>query len=213
MAVFDIPLSWGELLKRTAKETHEDDCLGLAAQLAYYFFLALFPAILFILAFASFFPLTNFIDEIVRALRPIAPAQTLAFLEEQLRRLSNADSGGILTIGIPRDTDTDPAEIQLARAEMTEKASRMAKGAGFIAGGVLLAYGRLLAIVAAVVLGLIASGLPAWAGALLGGIVVAGVGYVLIRSGLATLRPFELAPRQTMETLKEDVQWPRSQAR
>jgi membrane protein len=100
MAVFDIPLGWGELLKRTAKETSEDDCLGLAAQLAYYFFLALFPAILFILALASFFPLTNFIDEIVRALRPIAPAQILTFLEEQLRRLSNADSGGILTIGI-----------------------------------------------------------------------------------------------------------------
>jgi membrane protein len=100
MAVFDIPLSWGELLKRTAKETSEDDCLGLAAQLAYYFFLALFPAILFILALASFFPLTNFIDEIVRTLRPIAPAQILTFLEEQLRRLSNADSGGILTIGI-----------------------------------------------------------------------------------------------------------------
>jgi membrane protein len=100
MAVFDLPLSWGELLKRTAKEASEDDCLGLAAQLAYYFFLALFPAILFILALASFFPLTNFIDETVRALRPIAPTQILTFLEEQLRRLSNADNGGILTIGI-----------------------------------------------------------------------------------------------------------------
>jgi membrane protein len=100
LAGFDIPLSWGDLLKRTVKETSEDDCLGLAAQLAYYFFLALFPAILFILALASFFPLTNFIDEAVRALRPIAPSEILTFLEEQLRRLSNADSGGILTIGI-----------------------------------------------------------------------------------------------------------------
>ena len=99
-AAFNIPLSWGELLKRTAKETSEDDCLGLAAQLAYYFFLALFPAILFILALASFFPLTNFIDQVVQTLRPIAPAEILSFLEEQLRRLSNADSGGILTIGI-----------------------------------------------------------------------------------------------------------------
>jgi membrane protein len=99
-AAFDIPLSWGDLVKRTAKETSKDDCLGLAAQLAYYFFLALFPAVLFVLAIASFFPLTNFIDDIVRALRPIAPAEVLAFLEEQLRRVSNADSGGILTIGI-----------------------------------------------------------------------------------------------------------------
>jgi membrane protein len=99
-ASFDIPLSWGELLKRTAKETSEDDCLGLAAQLAYYFFLALFPAVLFLLALASFFPLTNFIDDIVRTLRPIAPADVLTFLEEQLRRISDSDSGGILTIGI-----------------------------------------------------------------------------------------------------------------
>jgi membrane protein len=100
LAGFDIPLSWGELLKRTAKEASEDDCLGLAAQLAYYFFLALFPAFLFILAIASFFPLTNFIDDVVRVLRPIAPAEILTFFEDQLRRLSNADSGGILTIGI-----------------------------------------------------------------------------------------------------------------
>jgi membrane protein len=97
---FDIPLSWRELLKRTVKETIDDDCLGLAAQLAYYFFLALFPAILFLLALASFFPLTSFIDSVTRSLRPIAPADVLSFLNEQLRRLSNADSGGILTIGI-----------------------------------------------------------------------------------------------------------------
>jgi membrane protein len=99
-AAFQIPLSWSELLKRTAKESSEDDVLGLAAQLAYYFFLALFPAVLFILALASFFPLTNFIDDIVRALRPIAPADVLGLLEEQLRRISNTDSSGILTIGI-----------------------------------------------------------------------------------------------------------------
>jgi membrane protein len=99
-AAFQIPLSWSELLKRTAKESSEDDVFGLAAQLAYYFFLALFPAVLFILALASFFPLTNLIDDIVGALRPIAPADVLGFLEEQLRRISNTGSGGILTIGI-----------------------------------------------------------------------------------------------------------------
>ena len=51
---FKVPLGWRELLKRTVKETNDDDCLGLAAQLAYYFFLALFPATLFLLALASF---------------------------------------------------------------------------------------------------------------------------------------------------------------
>ena len=99
LAAFNIPLSWGELLKRTVKETNDDDCLGLAAQLAYYFFLALFPGVLFVLALASFFPLTNLIDDVVRTLRPIAPPDVLAFLEEQLLRISNSDNGGIMTIG------------------------------------------------------------------------------------------------------------------
>jgi hypothetical protein len=104
-------------------------------------------------------------------------------------------------------------EVQLAKTELTEKAGRMAKGAAFVVGGGLLAYGGLLAIIAAIVLVLIAVGLPAWAGALLGGIVVIGAGYLLIRSGLAALRPQELTPRQTIETLKEDAQWLRTQTR
>jgi membrane protein len=463
-AAFDVPLSWSDLLKRTAKEMGEDDCLGLAAQLAYYFFLALFPAILFVLALASFFPLENFIDEVVRTLRPIAPAEILTFLDEQLRRVSNADSGGILTIGIlgavwsssaalvaiidalnraydieegrpwwkvrltaicltlglavlivlsftliivgPRiaeylasslgmgatfewtwkilqwplafllvstglglvyyfapdadqewvwitpgallgtllwviaslafkvyvtnfadynatygavgaviivllwlylsglailagaemnaeiehaspwgkdpgekvagerkkiglaaaraykerlrhpstqslpiavgnaaraaHEDTRPTmatstgdrslgqmfadlsrevrtliqqEAQLAKTELGEKASRMMKGSAFIVGGGLLAYGGVLAVIAAGVLGLIAIGLPPWAGALLGGIVVALAGYLLIRAGTAAIRPKDLTPRHTIETLKEDAQWLRSQTR
>ena len=57
-------------------------------------------AILFLVALASFFPLTNFIGQAVTALRPFAPAEVLNFLEEQLRRLSNANSCGILTLGI-----------------------------------------------------------------------------------------------------------------
>jgi membrane protein len=81
LPAFDIPLSWTELLKRTIRETNDDDCLGLAAQLAYYFFLALFPTVLFMLAVASFFPLTNVIDDVVRALQPVAPAEVLSFLE------------------------------------------------------------------------------------------------------------------------------------
>lgn len=104
-------------------------------------------------------------------------------------------------------------EVQLARTELSEKATQMGKGVAFVAGGGLLAYGGLLAIVAAVVLVLIAFGLPAWAGALLGGVVVAGAGYLLINAGLSMLRPQQLTPRETIDTLKEDAQWLKSQAR
>jgi uncharacterized BrkB/YihY/UPF0761 family membrane protein len=50
-----VPLSWSELARRTWREVVEDDVLGLAAQLSYYVFLALFPAMLFLLALASVF--------------------------------------------------------------------------------------------------------------------------------------------------------------
>jgi Putative Actinobacterial Holin-X, holin superfamily III len=104
-------------------------------------------------------------------------------------------------------------EIQLARTELTEKVAQLGKGVGFVIGGGLVAYGGLLAIIAAIVLALHAMGLPAWAAALLGGILVAGAGYLLIRSGLAALRPDQLTPRQTIDTLKEDAQWLRSQTK
>jgi hypothetical protein len=127
---------------------------------------------------------------------------------------SDDRSLGQMFADLSRETRTlIQQEIQLAKTELTEKASSMAKAVALIVGGGLLAYGGLLAIVAAIVLVLIAIGLPAWAGALLAGIVVAGAGYLLIRSGLAVLRPQKLAPRQTIETLKEDAQWLRSQTR
>ena len=61
---FRIPLSWSELLKRTFNETLADDVLNLAAQQAYYFFFALFPALLALISIASFFPVENLTDEI-----------------------------------------------------------------------------------------------------------------------------------------------------
>src|SRR5688572_3781551 len=44
------PIPMAELVKRTAKEVIDDDCLGMAAQLAYYLVLALFPALIVIVA-------------------------------------------------------------------------------------------------------------------------------------------------------------------
>jgi uncharacterized membrane-anchored protein YhcB (DUF1043 family) len=56
-------------------------------------------------------------------------------------------------------------------------------------------------------------GLPPWAAALLGGIVVTAIGYLLVRAGLAALKLQELMPRKTIDTLKEDAQWLKAQAR
>ena len=66
LAAFDIPISWSELVKRTIKDANADNVLGLAAQLAYYFLLALVPAIVFLIALTSFFP-PEAIDRMVAA--------------------------------------------------------------------------------------------------------------------------------------------------
>ena len=92
--------SWIELARRTWREVVDDDVLGLAAQLSYYFFLALFPAILFLLALASFFPLSNITDDIGRSLGPFVSPQVLELIQEQMRRLANNENGGLLTFGV-----------------------------------------------------------------------------------------------------------------
>ena len=99
-AYLESTLSWQELLKRTYKELMDDDALGLAAQLAYYFFLALFPAILCVIALVSFLPLQNFTDQIVSSLGRFAPDAMLSIIRDQLVRLSHGNDGGIFTVGL-----------------------------------------------------------------------------------------------------------------
>ncbi|HSK10836.1 MAG TPA: YihY/virulence factor BrkB family protein, partial [Vicinamibacterales bacterium] len=83
----------------TVNDSIKDGITALSAQLAYYFFLALFPALLFLVALASFFPLQNAIDEITNALARFAPGDVLAIVEGQLKAISNDRNTGLLTIG------------------------------------------------------------------------------------------------------------------
>jgi membrane protein len=95
-----VSLPWPELARRVWREVVDDDVLGLAAQLSYYFFLALFPAILFLLALASFFPLSNITDDVGRSLGPFVSPQVLELIQDQMRRLANNENGGLLTFGV-----------------------------------------------------------------------------------------------------------------
>jgi membrane protein len=98
LAALRVPIGWSEVLKRTFYEAFfKDDVLGMSAQLAYYFFLALFPALLFLISLASFFPVANLMDEVVRMLGRVAPPDVLKFLLDQMGQLSNSKNGGILT--------------------------------------------------------------------------------------------------------------------
>ncbi|MBW8868721.1 MAG: hypothetical protein JF610_15580 [Acidobacteria bacterium] len=67
LAHFKIPLSWKDLAVRTWNEIMADDLFNLSAQQAYYFFFALFPALLTFISLASFFPIDNLTGQIVRS--------------------------------------------------------------------------------------------------------------------------------------------------
>ena len=99
LASLRVPLGWTDLLKRTANEAMEDDVLNLAAQQAYYFFFALFPALLFLLAVASFFPLQTLIDDVVQMLGRFAPQTVIQIVKDQMIALGKQNSGGLLTFG------------------------------------------------------------------------------------------------------------------
>lgn len=101
-------------------------------------------------------------------------------------------------------------EISLAGTELSQKTSRVGKELGFLALGGLVAYAGFLAVVGAAIW-LLATAMPGWVAALLVGLVVAGVGYFLVQKGLTALKHMDLAPRQTIETLKEDITWAKQQ--
>ena len=95
-----VPITWTELAKRTYREVLADDCMGLAAQLAYYFFLALFPALLFLVAIISFIPITGLLDAITGNLARVAPSEVLSIIQAQILKIANNKDGGLLTIGM-----------------------------------------------------------------------------------------------------------------
>ena len=107
-------------------------------------------------------------------------------------------------------------EVALAQTELTTKAAKVGKNVGFLVAGGAVGYTALLLILAAVVIGLaqlisrvmdwhlITS---AWIAATIVGLIVGIVAYTLVTNALAKLRNTDLAPRETVETIKEDAQW------
>jgi Flp pilus assembly protein TadB len=120
---------------------------------------------------------------------------------------------GELFSELTRETSTlVRQEVNLAKTEMSHKASRAGKQVGVLAAGGAVAYAGLLAILAGVIV-LLDNVMPLWLSALLVGVVVAVVGYLLVRRALDALKREDFAPRETMETLKEDQQWAKDQTK
>ena len=119
---------------------------------------------------------------------------------------------GELFADLSRETSTlIRQEVELAKTEVTQKATRVGRDIGFMAAGGALAYAGLFFILAAVAILLITLGLPAWLSVLLVGVAVIIAGYALLQKGRSALKRDNLAPTQTIETLKEDAEWAKQQ--
>lgn len=98
-------------------------------------------------------------------------------------------------------------EVQLARAEMSEKLSRLTANLVSVVAGGFVAYVGALALVAALILALNdVAGISPWVSALIVGAALAIAGYAMLRRGLGELKRVDLAPRRTVENIKDDVQ-------
>jgi xanthine/uracil permease len=101
-------------------------------------------------------------------------------------------------------------EVALAKAEMSQKLNQGKRGATYLGIGGAIAYAGLLALIGAAIMAL-ALFMADWLAALIVGVVVAIVGYVLIQKGLNELKPEELKPTQTIESVKETKEWAKEQ--
>lgn len=104
-------------------------------------------------------------------------------------------------------------EMALARAELSQKAAQMGRDAAYIGAGGALAFAAALTAVAALVLGMVRLGVEAWLAATITAVVLGLVAAVLIRSHAASLRAQQMAPVETIDSVKETAQWLKNEAR
>ncbi|GAB3537704.1 hypothetical protein GCM10027343_01520 [Noviherbaspirillum agri] len=115
---------------------------------------------------------------------------------------------GALFSELTRETvDLIRKEIALARAEMSEKVSSAQTGVTSVAIGAAVLLAGLFLILQAIVNGL-AMVLPPemapWLAPLIVGLVVAVIGYMMLKGGSSKLHADKLLPHRTMDSLSRN---------
>ncbi len=103
-------------------------------------------------------------------------------------------------------------ELELAKAEMAEKGRVAAPGLGMLGGAGVAGLMAAGAIAASSIL-VLSIFLPEWFAALLVGAVLAAAAYLLVKRGKAQVKKAGVPiPEQTIETVKEDLEWAKARA-
>lgn len=104
-------------------------------------------------------------------------------------------------------------EMELAKAELSVKGKRMGVGAGMFGGAGLVAAYALGALTACLIL-VLATAIDAWLAALIVAVVYAAIAGVLALTGKAKVQQATPpVPEQTVDSVKEDVQWTKERAK
>jgi uncharacterized membrane protein YqjE len=101
-------------------------------------------------------------------------------------------------------------EIKLAQAEVTQKGKRAGKGAGMLAGAAVAALLMLGALTALVIV-VLDSFLALWLAVLIVTVVWGVVAAALAAAGRNEMQAATPPAPQTVETVKEDIQWAKTQ--
>jgi hypothetical protein len=115
---------------------------------------------------------------------------------------------GELMAELSRETGTlVRKEFELATTELTSRVREVATHAAVATVGAARLHPRVLVLIAALVIGLAQLGTPPWLAAAIVAVLAMGGGYVMMNSGVSRIKRTPLAPRQTIETLRENAKW------
>jgi Flp pilus assembly protein TadB len=102
------------------------------------------------------------------------------------------------------------SEVRLAKTEIKEEATKASRAAGVLAGSVVAALFTTWLLLLTILFAL-ATVIPMWSAALLLLVVMAVITIVLLSTAKKQFQIVHGKPEKTMESVKENVEWVKSQ--
>jgi uncharacterized membrane protein YqjE len=104
------------------------------------------------------------------------------------------------------------SEVRLAETEIREEAAKTKSSAVLLGAGAVTAIFAILFLLLMIVymLGLV---MPSWIAALIVGAALAVVASVMLTAGIRRFKQIHPTPERTVETIKENVEWAKQQAK
>ncbi len=104
------------------------------------------------------------------------------------------------------------SEVRLAKAEVTEEATKAGRAGGMIAGGAVAGVFTIWLLLVTVLFAL-GTIMPMWGAALILFAVMGAVTAILLTAGKKRFQTVHAKPEKTVETMKENVEWVKSQTK